>query len=652
MPTLNDPVVRGNSLRFGFLVDFAHPFGGTLALRVWTRLKIRIWSRNNDCLPVFRFSNQSIKLAVVVISKNILFLTVETVDPRLEELAMRICLTGSLNFSSWQNQDRGETESSPSLGLLSLAAVLEQAGHEVALLDLNHEVASGSIPLSQRFYDCVAERILAERPMLVGFSTMCNSYHISLRMAEVLKKRLPKVPIVLGGPQASVVDVETLRAFPFVDFVLRGEAEVSLPGLVEELAAGQQSLTTCSLTWRNARSIVRNPDSSLLPDLDSLPLPAYHLLPTCAKDSGIIDAGRGCPFQCTFCSTSVFWKRRFRLKSIERIIHEIRTLKGFGATAFTFQHDLFTVNRKRINEFCDRLLDEQLEISWGCSARVDCVTPELLDHMGRAGCNAIFYGVETGSARMQQIIRKKLKLNQVWDTLNATLKAGISPTVSFIAGFPDETEEDLQQTLNMIQTLLGTPKVSVQLHLLGPEPGTPDYQHYHDRLRLDGYHSDIAGTVYRFQEPEWFRKYPDLFSSFYYYESAAMPRDLLRGLDLFIHAPCAILRKTVNRLFEGGRSLWQLYNDWRSFADPRGLGLGPSAGQKLEDYLLDFYAFLDWEVSARRSDIDLGTTRDEILTHLFLHHGELPVRVVPRTRRTSRPRRSRRSMTQTVNSAG
>lgn len=543
---------------------------------------------------------------------------------------MRICLIGSLNFSSWHNQDRGPTESSPSLGLLSLAAVLGKAGHEVTLLDPNQEVETGTLSLNDRFYDCVADRIVAERPTVVGFSTMCNSYHITLRMAESLKRRLPLIPIVFGGPQASVVDDETLRAFKFVDLILRGEAELTLPQLLEELAAGERHLKTFGVTWRNDGHIVRNPDSPLLPDLDSLPLPAYGLLPDSANDSGVIDAGRGCPFRCTFCSTSLFWKRRFRLKSIDRILQEMRTLKErYGAKTFSFQHDMFTLNQRRIHEFCDRLIDEKWEVTWACSARVDCVSPALLDHMARAGCNAIFYGVETGSPRMQQNIRKNLKLEQAWDTLNATVKAGICPTVSFIAGFPAETEEDLQQTLSMIQRLLAMPKVSIQLHLLGPEPRTLDYECYRDRLRLDDYHSDIAGTLYRFLEPEWFREHPDLFSSFYYYESAAMPRELLRELDLFIHGPCAVLRKTVNDSLDGKRNLWQLYHDWRAFANPRGLGQGPSANQKLEEYLLDFYAFLDWEVTTQGSEIDLGTTRDEILTHFFLHHGEVPVRVVP-----------------------
>jgi radical SAM superfamily enzyme YgiQ (UPF0313 family) len=542
---------------------------------------------------------------------------------------MRVALVSSLNFSSWQNQDRGPTESSLSLGLLSLASVLRSAGHQIALIDVNRAVENGLLPLDHSYYNCVAERIIAEDPMLVGFSTMCNSYHITLRMAEALKKRLPNVPIILGGPQASVVDEQTLRSFPFIDLILRGEAEITLPLLIEELAAGRKEYKTRGVTWRAHNEIVRNPDSPLLPDLDSLPMPAYDLLPDDANQTGILDAGRGCPFRCTFCSTSLFWKRRFRLKSIDRILEEMRWLKHhYGARTFTFQHDMFTLNKRRIHEFCDRLIDENWEITWGCSARVDCVTPELLEHMARAGCNAIFYGVETGSPRMQQLIRKNLKLEQAWDTINATVKFGISPTVSFIAGFPDETEADLRQTLLMIQRLIAVPKVSVQLHLLGPEPGTLDYENNRERLRLDHYHSDIAGTVYRFLEPQWFREYAQLFSSFYYYETPAMPRELQRGLDLFIHGPCAILRKTMNSLLAKNRDIWQLYHDWRAFADPRNLGAGPSGDQKLEEYLLDFYSFLDWEVANQHSTIDLGATRDEILTHIFFHHGEVPVRIV------------------------
>lgn len=516
------------------------------------------------------------------------------------------------------------TDVSIPLGLLSLAAVLEQEGVEVALIDWNHEARAGRLPLDESLYETAAARIDDESPDIVGFTTMCNSFHITLRMAEAWKRRRGDIPVILGGPQASVVDVAALEAFPFLDYILRGEAEVTLPRFLREWSAGTREYVTPGLTYRWGGRIARNPEADLLPDLDTLRMAAYHLLPYSPAESGAIDAGRGCPFECTFCSTSRYWRRRFRLKSIDRILTEMRALRDqYGATHFSFQHDLFTLNGKRILEFCQRLCAERWNVEWACSARVDCVTPELLGRMAEAGCKAVFFGVETGSCRMQQEIRKRLKLDQVWTALDAALCAGMTPTVSFISGFPTETEDDLRQTFEMIERLLQREKVHVQGHLLGPEPGTADYERWRGRLRFDGYFSDIAGTAYRLLEPEWFQAHPELFSSFHYYEPLTIPRGLLRGLDLFVHGPCAILRKTVCRLAARRGGLWPLYREWKGWSEAHGAGRGPAAGQSVDEFLMDFYAFID---ATAGDGEEAGEARDEILSFYLRHYNDVPVR--------------------------
>lgn len=541
---------------------------------------------------------------------------------------MRICFVSNLNMGSWYS-DCEPRELSPPLGLLSLAAVLEKVGHQVSLFDFNYALLKDEISFDEDFYTNIATRIENLSPHVVGFSTMCNSYHIALRMAEAVKARLPEVPIIFGGPQASVVDVETLEAFPFVDMVLRGEAEETLPRLIDDLFRGQVPAKVLGLTHRVKGRVVRNPDAPLLSDMDSLPIPAYHIFPYGTGGASAIDIGRGCPFSCSFCSTSKFWRRQFRLKSIERIIQEMWSLKQeYNATCFTFMHDIFTANPQWLHAFCDRLQAEKLEVTWSCSARVDTVDLQLLRHMADAGCRAIFYGVETGSRRMQRHIRKNLRLEKVLSTVDATIDAKMSTTLSFIAGFPTETKEDLSQTMDIIQALLLRPGVDVQLHILAPQIGTLDYDRYMERLRFDGYYSDIVGVSYKFLEPDWFRRYPRLFSSFYYFETDELPRQLLRGLDIFIHGPCSVMRGTILHLLTKNRNLWDLYLEWRDWADSRGLGGGPMAGQRLDQFLLDFYAFASDQIATGRVDFDLGHTRDEILAFYLRHYCQVPIRFV------------------------
>ncbi len=542
---------------------------------------------------------------------------------------MRTCLVSSVNLGSWYSRgDEPATLSLP-LGLLSLAAVLENIGQQVDLVDFNYSLCNHELSLDDKFYSTAAARIAAVSPDLIGFSTMCNSYHITLRMAEAIKSILPGIPVLFGGPQSSVVDTETLAAFPFVDVILRGEAEQTLPQLIAEISSGTGTYDVPGLTYRSEGRIVRNCDAPLIPDLDSLPIPAYHLFPHGLGGAPAIDVGRGCPFACTFCSTSGFWKRRFRTKSIDRIVQEMRMLKEkYGATNFTLMHDLFTVNRKRVHVFCDRLQSEKMDVTWSCSARVDCVDRELLQHMADSGCRGVFYGVETGSARMQREIRKNLKLDQVSVAVDATLDAEMNTTVSFITGFPTETTEDLRQTMDVIQSMLGRSQVSVQLHLLAPQVGTPDYDRYGGRVAFDGYYSDIAGAGQKFLEHDWFRQYPALFSSFSYFQTDNLPRQLVRGVDLFVHGPASAMRQTVLHLLERGCTLWDAYRDWRDWADPRGLAGGPMADQAADDFLLDFYEFAADQVAAGRADFDLGKARDEIVAFYLRYYGQVPVRFV------------------------
>ena len=540
---------------------------------------------------------------------------------------MRVSLVGSVNLSSWYEQEREEADLSPPLGVLALAASLEQAGHTPSLVDINFELSQKRLEVGDSFYPAAAAKILETSPDVVGFSTLCSSYHIALRIAQAVKEQSPGTTIVFGGPQASVADRLTIQNFPWVDFILRGEADQSLPMFLDELALDPGAYHAPGLTWRDGEDIRRNPCLPLIADLDSLPMPAYHLQPGGQGKAAVIDAGRGCPFGCTFCSTSVYWERRYRLKSIDRILWEASELNRlYGATCFSFLHDLFTLNRARIREFCRRLIDEKRAWQWSCSARVDCIDAELLHLMADSGCTGIFYGVETGSPRMQSVIRKNLKLDNALDIVEATRAAGIKPTVSFIAGYPEETEQDLQLTFGLIEALLRKPLVTVQLHLLGPEAGTLDFATYRDRMKWDGYFSDITGTSYRLLEPEWFQRWPDMFASYYYYESSGVPRSLLQGADLFVHAACAFLRRTVNALTSEGRSLWQNYREWHRWAAEQHAGSGPLGRQPMDEYLFDFCAFVEHLATAGLTAVNPGIARDEMLAFYLQNFGDTPVR--------------------------
>src|SRR5215472_11262265 len=229
---------------------------------------------------------------------------------------MKVCLVGAPTAHEFDDHAMGEAdalraiaEHAP-LGVLSLAAVLEERGLHPEVVDFNRFAASY---FRDRQFD------------FVGFSSVCSSYPVTLRIACEVKRRQPYSIVAFGGPQASAVDVATLEAYAPIDLVVRGEAEETLPQLLEALDQGGLLDDIPGITFQHDGKIVRNPDAAGITDLDTLPFPAFHLLPdmeTCRFMP--LELGRGCPFSCTFCSTNDFFRRRFRLKSPARMLEEMR----------------------------------------------------------------------------------------------------------------------------------------------------------------------------------------------------------------------------------------------------------------------------------------------------------------------------------------
>jgi uncharacterized Fe-S cluster-containing radical SAM superfamily protein len=267
----------------------------------------------------------------------------------------------------------------------------------------------------------------------------------------------------------------------------------------------------------------------LIADLDTLPFVDYSFLP--AKPQAVsrhgfyIDVGRGCPFGCTYCSTKSFWGRKFRLKSPQRIVEEIkRVYEEFGVTYFNFAHDMFTLNRASVVEVCRLIKQLDFPITWRCSARIDCIDNELIDLMADAGLKYIFIGIETCSVRMQKIVNKNLKLDKVLDILSHIREKGIKTITSFIYGFPEETEEDISQTLAMIGDILKIGGVTVQTHLCTFLSGTEMSIKYHDKLVPANIFSDLTGGTAIDECSELIVNNPDVFCHFYEYHSELRSR--------------------------------------------------------------------------------------------------------------------------------
>ena len=255
-------------------------------------------------------------------------------------------------------------------------------------------------------------------------------------------------PGVPGGPASSPIGRPILEAFPCVDFVVRGEGEITFADLLKTLHRDQKPSAVHGLTWRDADNVVDNPERELVDNLDDLPVPFYDGYEMESGAALYLDVGRGCPFDCRFCGTAPFWKRKYRMKSIDRILAEMTLLRDrYGRRHVNFSHDIFTCNRDWTQQFCERLSEAKLGMTWTCSTRTDLINETLLGAMAAAGCTEIYYGIESGSNAAQIAIQKNLDLDDVRGIVRSTVAAGIHPITGFIVGYPTETFESFSDTL-------------------------------------------------------------------------------------------------------------------------------------------------------------------------------------------------------------
>lgn len=502
---------------------------------------------------------------------------------KLSANAMRLCLVAPPAIELFEEGSfahskvsREMAEDLP-LGILSLAAVLEERAINAEMLDLNLMYFQRSWPDPYHYqkidYCSFAIAELSELTFdVIGLSTMCGSYPLTLRIAREIKRLRPETVVILGGPQATVVDEATLEAFAFVDVIVRGEAEESFPQLLSALSSGGELAEVAGITFRNRGRVVRNPDASVIQNLDALPLPAFHLFSRMRECRYIpLEIGRGCPFGCTFCSTNDFFRRRFRLKSPARIIKQMRVLKqSYGLSSFELVHDMFTVDRRRVVAFCEALLGCDEKFVWSCSARTDSVDEQLLALMAEAGCRGMFFGVETGSPRMQKVIHKNLDISEANRNVEATGSFGIGITVAFIDGFPEEQREDLSASVDFIMKAARFDHVSPQIDLLAPLAKTPLLLQYRDRLVLDDVVSDMSHQGWHQDDAdlELISAYPDIFPNFY-----GVPCELGRSyvgeFNRFLMNGLSRFRWLWIALHEKSGNLLSVFDHWLAWRGPR-----------------------------------------------------------------------------------
>lgn len=405
----------------------------------------------------------------------------------------------------------------PQVSLAQLAAVL-MPDYTVEIVDAN------ALRMSWPEFEKLLEE---KRPKY--YLTQVTAPSLRNDMYGVFLAKALGARTIAFGTHVTPLTLETMRPFPTLDFILRGEPEMTLRELLDAfegkapsdprvakmlaetrlqiedvrsgasprlqiVAAGQQPTeasrrepdlqssifnleSIAGLAWRDNGEIVINPDRPFIASLDDLPMPKHELLPLNRQRMPMIKGpftfivtSRGCPAGCKFCIKHVSYQTSVRIRSPQLIFEEIQYLATLGIHHVHMYADLFTVNRQQVVDLCRLIIDSGLKVSWTCNSRVDYVDEEMLQLMGQAGCWYISWGIESANEQILKRAHKGYKKEQAFTALKWARAAGIHNWGYFIIGLPGETEETIQETIQYAKDL---PLDIALFHIAAPYPGTP-----------------------------------------------------------------------------------------------------------------------------------------------------------------------------------
>ncbi|MCQ9205350.1 MAG: B12-binding domain-containing radical SAM protein [Omnitrophica bacterium] len=361
----------------------------------------------------------------------------------------------------------------PPLGISYIAAVLKKNNFIVDLIDLD---------LEREKFKNIYEIMASYRPDLVGISGLTIQMENVYYIAKVIKKISKKIIVVTGGPHPSSLSEQTLKeAGGNIDIVVAGEGEFTLLDIAMDKPWEQIE----GILYIKDGKIYGNKKREPISDLDSLPFPARDMLaikkyrgwgPLRESPTTHLIASRGCPFDCIFCSETAVFGRNHRRRDPKRVVDEIEHLiKEYGMREVSFYDDLFTLNKKWVISVCHEIIKRNIKLDWKALSRVDTVDYEVLSYMKKAGCRIIFYGIESGSQKILDNIRKSQTVEQNLTAARLTKKVGIEMFAFFMIGNVGETQSTIYQTIKLARRI--KPRY-YQFTIARPDPGSYLYNEY------------------------------------------------------------------------------------------------------------------------------------------------------------------------------
>ncbi len=380
-----------------------------------------------------------------------------------------------------------ETGAYPPLGLLYVAAFIEHnTSHQVEILDTHLDTLT---------YDQIEEEVRRRKPDIVGIQAMTFTVIDATLTAKAVKRVDKSIPVVFGGPHVFIYPSETMK-IPEVDYIVVGEGEVTFPQLIDALAEGRDPSTVNGIGYRDHQGDIKlTPLVGLNQDLDTLPMPARHLVPqhryysVLAKSVPITTmmTSRGCPMQCIFCDRPHLGKQ-FRYRSPKSVVDEMEACEKMGIREIFVYDDTFTIRRDRVIEICRQKVERGINIAWDVRAHINTISDPVLDALAAANCTRIHYGVEAGTEEITKVLKKGINLDRTREVFKKTKAHGITTLGYFMIGNPGETKQQAMETIEFARNLhadfihlsVATPFPATELYRLGLKRGIYNHDYWRE----------------------------------------------------------------------------------------------------------------------------------------------------------------------------
>ena len=324
-----------------------------------------------------------------------------------------------------------------------------------------HKIASRVVDACTLSWKNVEGILKYYNPSIVGIPCWTIERNQTFKLADLVAKTLPHAKIIVGGHHATSFP-EHMFKMAKADAVVMGEGEETTVELVKALLERKSLSPIKGIAFRENENIVINEPREFISDMDSIPFPSYEEFdfkdylgfPELKEKAAALITSRGCIYNCIFCSATKFWKQEWRARSSKNVLREVESLyKNSSIRAFMFFDDNFTVDKKRVIDICQGILEKGMQIKWVACSHVNKIDSELLSWMRKAGCYRIDYGVESGSPKVLRNIRKGQTVETIRRVFRETHEAGIKPRAYLMVGNPGEDETTIKQTISLVKDI-------------------------------------------------------------------------------------------------------------------------------------------------------------------------------------------------------